>query len=426
MELSRLRAWWWHRQGRDGSLRNATPSDVLARAGWARSIGGVGPYLTLFARARTSRAAADDAVARLSIHELPAARGCTYVLPQTDFALGLTLAYAFGDAEMNVARKLGVTEQEVEALCDVVLASLGNEALDPDAIKRAAGSAVRNLGEEGKKKGLTTTLPLALGRLQTRGDIRRVAIDGRLDQQRYRYVRWSPNPLAKSTLSYDDALVGLAERFFAWVGPATIKEFQWFSACTVKAAKAVAESLGLVPMEPGSDRLLLPQHADELAEFTTPMKPQYALVSSLDSISAARRDVATPVDDADRATVEEWTLGQRPGSALVDLTAHAILDRGRLIGYWEFDPDEGRIVWATFSGTSDEALRAAIEETETFVREELGDARSFSLDSPKSRKPRLEALSSWHNHTAPPLCARTKRPSGGSHPDANPTWLSSG
>jgi hypothetical protein len=29
---------------------------------------------------------------------------------------------------------------------------------------------------------------------------------------------------------------------------------------------------------------------------------------------------------------------------------------------------------------------------ENYIREQLGDARSFSLDSPKSRTPRIEAL----------------------------------
>ena len=48
-------------------------------------------------------------------------------------------------------------------------------ATGPDAIKQATGNAVRNLGDEGKKRGMITTLPLALGILQTRGDIRRVA-----------------------------------------------------------------------------------------------------------------------------------------------------------------------------------------------------------------------------------------------------------
>lgn len=51
MDINRLRAWWAHRQGLDGSLRGASPAEALARTGWARSVGGSGPYLGLFARA---------------------------------------------------------------------------------------------------------------------------------------------------------------------------------------------------------------------------------------------------------------------------------------------------------------------------------------------------------------------------------------
>src|SRR5690349_6812539 len=103
MNATKLRSWWWRRSGLDGSLAGRPPADVLDRAGWARSVGGVGPYLTLFARAGTSRADADAAVAALEIHELPSARGCTYVLPARDYALGLTVGRSYGDAEMKTA-----------------------------------------------------------------------------------------------------------------------------------------------------------------------------------------------------------------------------------------------------------------------------------------------------------------------------------
>jgi hypothetical protein len=239
---------------------------------------------------------------------------------------------------------------------------------------------------------MITTLPLALGILQVRGEIRRVPTGGRLDQQRFKYVRWSPNPLAKSKISPNEAFTELARHFFGWVGPATMKEFQWFTGLGVKVAKDAVATLGLVPAEPGSERLFLPADVAAFATFLTPKEPQYALISSLDAISAARRDVSTLVDDKDRDKVAEATFGERPGGSLVDLAAHAIVDRGRLIGYWEFDVDEQRIVWATFAGKKDKALQRAVDETETYVRDQLGDARSFSLDSPKSRKPKIQAL----------------------------------
>ncbi len=75
-----------------------------------------------------------------------------------------------------------------------------------------------------------------------------------------------------------------------------------------------------------------------------------------------------------------------------DLPGHAILDRGQLIGRWEFDTATGTIAWALFGGSADKALEKAIHNMEAFVRDDLGDARSFSLDSPKSRLPRIEAL----------------------------------
>jgi hypothetical protein len=76
---------------------------------------------------------------------------------------------------------------------------------------------------------------------------------------------------------------------------------------------------------------------------------------------------------------------------LADLPSHAILDRGRLVGLWEYDVDSESIAYASFVGTN-KKLTQAVARTEAYVRDELGDARSFSLDSPKRRAPRIEGL----------------------------------
>ena len=387
-----LRAWWAHRQGLDGSLAGAAPAAVLDRSGWARSVAGVGPYLTLFARAGISRTDTDAAVAALSIHELPAARGCTYVLPAHDFALGLALGDAFGHGDMAQARKLGVTDKEIDTLCAAVLAALAVGAMAPEALREATGGASRSLGEDGRKKGLTTTLPLALGRLQASGDIRRVPVNGRLDQQRYAYTRWTPNPRAGNALSGMDAHSAIAHRFFRWIGPASLKEFQWFSGASGKVATEAVAGLQLQPAAPDSAFMLPAADLDAFRAFKIPREPQYALVSGLDAITATRRNVTDLLDDADieREVVSDASL--KSIGRLSDLPSHAILDRGRLIGLWEFDPEASELVYAVFTGKPDAALRAAITRTETFVRDDLGDARSFSLDSPKSRAPRIAAL----------------------------------
>ncbi len=391
MDIAKLRAWWAHRQGLDGSFRDAAPAEVLERTGWARSVGGVGPYLTLFSRAGTSREAADAAVASCEIHELPTARGCTYVVPASDFAVGLSVGAGFTEGETRQALKLGVTESEVSALCDAVLKALTRGPLDPEGIRSATGNASRSLGEAGKKKGLTTTLPLALGRLQSSGHIRRVPVNGRLDQQRYAYVLWKPSPLATYRASLSESHRALAERFFRWAGPAKLSQFQWFSGLGVAAAKAAIAEVDLTPVEDASDWLLLRSDLPAYQKFRVPGKAQYALVSSLDPLVANRRDLASAIDpdDAARQVMGEKALATL--GALTDLPSHAIVDRGRVVGLWEFDPETQSTALATFV-PRDKTLETAIQATEAFVRDQLGDARSFSLDSPKSRAPRIAAL----------------------------------
>jgi Winged helix DNA-binding domain len=117
---------------------------------------------------------------------------------------------------------------------------------------------------------MSSTLPLALGRLQAEGHIRRVPTNGRLDQQRYRYTAWKPNPLDKFKLSAEEAYSELATRYFTWIGPASLAEFQWFSGLGVKAAKAAVGPLQLVPLADGDRRLMFASVREELLSFEPP------------------------------------------------------------------------------------------------------------------------------------------------------------
>ena len=138
-----------------------------------RSVGGAGPYLGLFARGKLSRGDVDAAVGALAIHELPSARGCTYVVPAADYAVALRASQGHGDAAtLAMARKhLGVTDKEINRLCTAIVDALDEGPLYPKGLKDALGGAVRHLGDEGKKRGTTTTLPIGLGLLQSGGEI---------------------------------------------------------------------------------------------------------------------------------------------------------------------------------------------------------------------------------------------------------------
>ncbi|WP_404869044.1 DNA glycosylase AlkZ-like family protein [Kitasatospora griseola] len=391
---AKLRAWWAHRQWLDGGVhRGASPAEVLAATGWARSVGGTAPYLGLFARAGLGRAAVDAALAAVEVQELPAARGCTYVLPAEDFALGLAAGAGVAETEIATAvRHLGVTRDEVEQLCLTVSELLSDtEPLGPQQIRAAAGPAARPLGEAGRRRGVSTTLPLALGLLQARGLIRRVPVDGRLDQQRYGYLRW------------DQAVHGeaadLARRYLAWAAPASVRHFRWFSGFNAATAKAALAPLELTRL-PGGELLMPTELLDEWAAFTVPEQPAYALVAGIDGLHLLHRDLARLVDERDAGRLAPASRTGRSFGSESDPSTHLVVDRGRIVGFWEYDPEQRELVHQLFV-PMDAALRAGIDAVETFVREELGDARSFGLDSPKSRAPKLAALRTANRYASP-------------------------
>ncbi len=395
VDTATQRAYWSHRQGLDGSLAGATSAQVLERIGWARSVGGTTPYLTLFGRAGLRRAEVDADVAALRIHELPSARDCTHVLPARDFALAPQVGGgASSVGELRTAEKLGVTRAEVDMLADRVLDQLrtGGDA-DPAGLRRSLGDAVRSLGEEGKRRGITTTLPLAIGVLQADSRIRRVPVDGRLDQQRFRYTPWPDVPRFAGTV--DDARAVLAQRYWEWIGVASLAHFRWFSGFTVAATKRAVADLALVPVDE-TGLLATAATVAELESYAVPSTPQVTLIGWLDSLVLLRRDLDGITDAVDRAhPLLVPARGTAAGGSLTDLPHQGIVDRGRLIGLWDYDPDSADIVWAPITkltAAQRVATMDAVGRTAAYVREDLGDNRGMSLDSPRARAPRLAAL----------------------------------
>jgi len=389
MDNVKYRSWVYARQGLDRP-KFASAREALAGAGWQRSVGGVNPYLGIRARSGEGRAKVDALAADLQLFELPSARGCTYVLPADHFALGLVIGRPFGSAtEVATARKLGVEDAEIQRLKEAVLVALEAGPLSPADLKKPLGDKVRSLGEEGKKKGLTTTLPLSLGLLQTEGRIRRKPITGRLDTQRYEYELWQP-PLGPMP-DDEDAAAEIAKLYFGWCGAATLKEFRDYTAFTAAKAGAACERAGIVSFGSEPDLLALPGAYEELSQHSAPSAPAYSLVGNLDPFVSLRRNAMFWLDPIDGSRMVPSDSGIKQVSELSELWSHAILDRGRLIGLWEFDAEAGNIVWQSWIPV-DNALRAKVEDMEAYIRNDLGDARSFSLDSPASRRPRLDAL----------------------------------
>lgn len=368
--------------------------EILERTGWQRTVGGHNPYLSLYARNGKRKAEVESEVGELEIFELPSARGCTYVIPRSQFALALTCSQGFADAAtLRTAKNyLGVTDQEIETLGDAVVDALKDGPLDPAALKKKLGDKVRNLGEEGKKRGATTTLPMTLGILQTTGRIRRVPYDNRLDLQRFQYSLWEEPPLQGSPFStQNEAFAQLADLYFRWSGPATIAHFQWFSGLGVAASKEAVKGMGLVPLEGSDGYFLHPGRATAWNEFQTPAEPEITFVGNLDSVALLRRDILTMIDPS-QSQIQQFVSSKSTAlGSSKDFGHHLILDRGKLIGFWEFDPGHHEVVWATFE-PAHPLVKDRAEQVRTLISEDHGDFMSFSLDSPASRQKAIDFL----------------------------------
>jgi hypothetical protein len=233
-----------------------------------------------------------------------------------------------------------------------------------------------------------------LGMLQNEGLIRRIPTNGRLDNQRFRYALWSPSPFERAKPDFEEACAEFARLYFKWIGPASRSAFSGLSGLGVAASQAAIAPLGLVPLEEGTDLLCTPADRDAYAAFQPPKDPIYVLASNLDNHTHLRwGQLQVLVDESDRDRRTFGPKGQGALGSLSELESHAIYDRGRMIGLWEFDHEKSEVVWTSFIEPNED-LHAAVRKMEEFGRSQLGDIRSFSLDSPESRRPRIEAIRS--------------------------------
>ena len=301
------------------------PADVVRRFGWLRSVGSANPYLAIHARTGASREEIERAVGSMELVEVPAARGCTYYVPQDEAGLALALARTgSGASEFRMAeRHLGVSKVEVQGLADGIARALEGGPLDPRAISAAV--APRHLGEEGKRRGMTSTLSLGLTRLQLGGRIRRLPQGGRLDTERFRYALWEGGPRPEAM---DDVEIAreVGRRYFAWAGPATEKEFREFAGLSAKLAKE--GMVGLV-----ADPIDSSRWATRTVSTPACSEGRVVLLSSLDPWLHLRRNLASLLnpDDAERRAPFGKSLAD--ATSLRDLDSHPIVMDGAVVGF---------------------------------------------------------------------------------------------
>jgi hypothetical protein len=340
--------------------RGVTIADVIRRAGWMHTAGGTGPYLSLRARIpKLPRRAVDIAACKtFDVIEVPAVRDSTMLVPREDVAIALAAGRRSFDDRL---KKLKVTRKDLDPLVKRIAKILdGGAVRSVDALRRELPAKyIRNVG-------YTSTLPLALRLLQCEGTVMRLPEELQLDGKTHFYRAWPSD--VEIGAEPDDLDRALFERFAPWASPTTVDEFATWAGITKTAAKKVVTPRPAMRGEggrrPGEGLFLLPFRDN-----------YFALHRGLSNYTSAN------------VTLLDFSNKPAPIAKLESLHHNAIVKDGELIGIWEYDRSEERIVHRTFSRAD---VKAAVAETERFIRDELGDHKFYALDHTGGRAGRLQ------------------------------------
>lgn len=400
--LDRARAFWCAKQG----LTQPASGDVtglVARTGWKRTLGGVDVYLALRSRRPgLSREEVDAAAAAGDLRIVPAVRGCIYLVPGEHVPLVMALA-----ADLSRPRtrreldKVGCGWDEIDAVALEVLKALGKGPVTTQALrKELPEEALRGFGEAGKKVGISSPLPMALRELEFRAEIERRPLGGRLDTERY---EWGLAPKVKKKVPADKEgrLRAVARHFFEFFGPATRRELATWVGISQRDAKAAMEKLPLVDVavEGRPDVAFLLE--DDLPGFTGDAPPErgFSFLSFEDNLLTVYGGPGVFAGEAHHGhPVKAWGSSKPATLGEARHVAERPLFWGhRLVGFWEYDPDAAEVVAGTLEKLPGAARKGLAEEREgltAFIRDELGHARSFSLDTDEKVRARAFAVRS--------------------------------
>lgn len=378
-----------HAQGLDHPRVEALPA-LVARTGFIRTLGGVDGYLALLARhPKLQLAEVDRAVSSGALRVTPAVRGCIYLVAEAHAPLCLAIAEQLSAArDQRDADKAGIKKGELEKLGAKVVETLAKHGpMTTDVLrKRLPEGSVRSLGEQGKKIGVSSPLPPALRKLEFAGQIERTLEAGRIDTERYQWRARKTKP-SKPVANPHAAI---AKLFFAWAGVATLKEFVSWSGFAVKDAKAACASITLreVELEDG------PGFADPEALEAGGDDDAVALLTFEDNLTALGGGPARWIDARHHGVkVPQW--GTSKSLTIADskhMQLRTVLAGGSIVGFWEYDPDQGAAVTALLDKVGKPIATRIANEAErvgTFLREEIGHGRSFSLDTDDALRERV-------------------------------------
>ena len=204
-----------------------------------------------------------------------------------------------------------------------------------------------------QKAGIATHELLRVTHLMLRAELDGVICSGARRGKQFTYALLDERAPQARTLARDDALAELAKRYFTAHGPATLKDYAWWSGLSASDAKA-----GLEMVKPQLNREVVDGQEYWFAESSFAAKeitPSAFLLPNFDEYTVGYADRSAAIDPA-------RGVDQRSSQLL----SHTIVIDGKVVGNWKrtFKKDTVIVAAAPFVPFSDaEALAFAAAAT---------------------------------------------------------------
>jgi Winged helix DNA-binding domain len=390
VSVHHVNSWRMHRQFLDHPFPSKNLSELVHSIGWVYSPGCSTPYLSLWARSASFKAADLDKIAfdDHKLVQLETLRGCTMLVPRDQAAVALRIrTRTFTELHKQARQQMPMSDSDMEKLKTAILNTLHSGPRSTEQLQRVLPSnLVREFGPELRRIGFTSSLSLAINLLKEEGKVLKQQCKKRLDSTEYSYLLTSSLlPEADPfSLRIEEACAQLAAQYFRAEAPARVKDFAWWAGINVtdaiKGASEVKPKLVSIAVEGHKDEFLMSESDQEAFLNFKPPDGAVNLIPYRDTYLKGQQQVVNrfvPEEHADKP-FSRWK-----GKLINDPLA-TIIFNGRVVGVWEWNEDDEEVDLLLFDSSIpksvDKAIHKRAGELANFIRGNLGEVRLQGSD----------------------------------------------
>jgi hypothetical protein len=379
-----------HRQFLDHPFPSKNLSELIHSIGWIYSPGCSTPYLSLWARSASFKAADLDKLSfdDHKLVQLETLRGCTMLVPRDQARVALRIrTRTFTELYKQARQQMPMSDSEMEKLKTAILNALHSGPKSTEQLQRVLpANLVREFGPELRRIGFTSSLSLAINLLKEEGKVLKQQCKKRLDSTEYSYLLTSSllpeiDPFGQRI---EEACAQLAAQYFRAEAPARVKDFAWWAGINVtdaiKGAGEVKPKLVPIAVEGHKDEFLMSESDLEAFLNFKPPEPAINFIPYRDTYLKGQQQVVNrfvPEEHADKP-FSRWK-----GKLINDPLA-TIIFNGRVVGVWEWNEDEEEVDLLLFDSSIpksvDKAIHKRAGELANFIRGNLGEVRLQGSD----------------------------------------------